>query len=138
MYLVDTSVWIGLFRQKETGAVQFFRHILEHDIPFGISSVIFQELLQGAKSESDYQRLYEYVGSQCFYHPKAEIDSYANAARIYFDCRRKGVTIRSSLDCLIAEVAIEHNLILLHDDVDFSHMVSVISDLKICSASTTA
>lgn len=135
MYLVDTSVWIGLFRQRETAAVRLFRHILERDIPFGISSVIFQELLQGAKNESDYQRLYDYVGSQCFYHPKDEIDSYANAARIYFDCRREGVTIRSSLDCLIAEIAIEHNLILLHDDVDFCHMASVISDLEIASDS---
>jgi len=60
-------------------------------------------------------------------------DSYANAARIYFDCRRKGVAIRSTLDCLIAEIAMEHNLILLHDDVDFCHMATVITDLKIRS-----
>ncbi len=133
MYLVDTSVWVGLLRQKETVAVQSFRHILECDIPFGISSVIFQELLQGAKSESDYQRLYDDVGSQYFFHPKDEIDSYANAARIYFDCRRKGVTIRSSIDCLIAEIAIEHGLVLLHDDVDFYHMAKAIGDLKACS-----
>jgi len=133
MYLVDTSVWIGLFRQKDTEAVRSFRHILERDIPFGISSVIFQELLQGAKNESDYQRLYDDVGSQYFFHPKYEVDSYANAARIYFDCRRKGVTIRSSIDCLIAEIAIEHNLILLHDDVDFYHMAKAIGDLKACS-----
>jgi len=133
MYLVDTSVWIGLFRQTETAAVHCFHKILERDIPFGVSSVIFQELLQGAKNESDYQRLYDYVGSQCFYHPKDEIDSYANAARIYFDCRRKGVTIRSTVDCLIAQVAMEHNLILLHDDVDFCHLATVIKDLKIRS-----
>ena len=130
MYLVDTSVWVGLFRQQENGAVHLLREILEQQIPFGIASVIYQELLQGAKGESDYQQLQEYLGSQIFYHPKDELESYANAARIYFDCRRKGVTIRSTIDCLIAEIAIEHDLVLLHDDADFNHMAKVVTDLK--------
>jgi predicted nucleic acid-binding protein len=134
MYLVDTSVWIGLFRQQETEAVFHLREILEQQIPFGISSVIYQELLQGAKGESDYQQLQEYLGSQHFYHPIDERESYANAARIYFDCRRKGVTIRSTIDCLIAEITIEYNLILLHDDVDFNHMANVVTGLKVSSA----
>jgi len=132
MYLVDTSVWVGLFRQQETEAVHRLREILEHSIPFGISSVIYQELLQGAKGESDYQQLQEYLGSQYFYHPKDEVESYAKAARIYFGCRRQGVTIRSTIDCLIAEIAIEHHLVLLHDDVDFNHMAKVVTDLKMC------
>jgi len=134
VYLVDTSVWIGLFRQKDTAAVQRLRIILEQDIPFGISSIIYQELLQGAKDESDYQKLQDYLSGQRFYHPEDEINSYANAARIYFDCRRKGQTIRSTIDCLIAEIAIEHKLVLLHEDADFCHMANAISDLKECSA----
>jgi len=133
MYLVDTSVWIGLFRQKETAATHRLRSILEQGISFGISSVIYQELLQGAKDESDYQQLRAYLQSQRFYHPEDAINSYANAARINFDCRRKGVTIRSTIDCLIATVAIEHKLVLLHDDMDFFHMAQVINDLKACS-----
>jgi len=134
MYLVDTSVWIGLFRQMETPVVHQLQNIIEQDIPFGISSVIYQELLQGAKSKTDYQQLRGYLETQRFYHPKDGIESYANAARIYFDCRRKGVTIRSTIDCLIAEIAIEHNLILLHDDLDFSHMANVAKGLKVFSA----
>jgi len=134
MYLVDTSVWIGLFRQTDTPAVQRLRTILEQNIPYGISSVIYQELLQGARNEADYQQLLDYLGGQHFYHPEDEIHSYANAARIYFDCRRKGLTIRSTIDCLIAEIAIEHNIVLLHDDVDFIHIANVISGLKECSA----
>jgi len=133
LYLVDTSVWIGLFRQNETAATSRLRNILEQDISFGISSVIYQELLQGAKEEPDYQKLRAYLGSQQFYHPKSNINSYISAARIYFDCRRKGVTIRSTIDCLIATVAIEHKLVLLHDDADFRHMAKVIHDLKACS-----
>ncbi|MDQ6970585.1 MAG: PIN domain nuclease [Mariprofundus sp.] len=134
MYLVDTSVWIGLFRQQDTVAVRRLRAMLEQNIPYGISSVIYQELLQGAKNEADYQQLQDYLGSQHFYHPTDEIQSYANAARIYFDCRRKGLTIRSTIDCLIAEIAIEHNIVLLHDDADFLHIAKVIVELKECSA----
>jgi predicted nucleic acid-binding protein len=46
-------------------------------------------------------------------------------------CRRKGMTIRSTIDCLIAQIAIEHDLELLHSDRDFENMVSVIPELKI-------
>jgi len=134
MYLIDTSVWIGLFRGRESAAIRQLKIILNQGIPFGISSVIYQELLQGAKGENDYNQLQTYLGSQRFYHPLDEIKSYADAARIYVDCRRHGITIRSTIDCLIAEVAIEHGLILLHDDRDFTQMASVINDLRECSS----
>jgi hypothetical protein len=50
---------------------------------------------------------------------------------MYFDCRRAGVTIRSSMNCLIARVTIEHGLALLHDDRDFEKMAEVIPDLAL-------
>jgi len=133
MYLVDTSVWIGLFRQKDTSAVRYFQEIIDNGIPFGITGVIYQELLQGAKGESDFQKLHEYLQTQKFYHPEDALESHAEAARIYFDCRRKGVTIRSTIDCLIARIALEHDLVLLHDDADYDHMARVVKGLKVSS-----
>jgi hypothetical protein len=50
---------------------------------------------------------------------------------MYFDCRRAGVTIRSATDCLIARIAIEHGLLLLHDDRDFDKMAEVVPDLTL-------
>jgi hypothetical protein len=41
------------------------------------------------------------------------------AARIFFECRRSGLTVRSAADCLIAQIAIENDLALLHNDRDF-------------------
>jgi predicted nucleic acid-binding protein len=73
----------------------------------------------------------EYLGSQTFYHPVDLVESYRKAARMYFDCRRAGVTIRSSMNCLIARVTIEHGLALLHDDRDFEKMAEVIPDLAL-------
>ncbi len=51
---------------------------------------------------------------------------YARAASIYFTCRRKGITVRSTIDCLIAQIALEHDLFLIHNDSDFDAMAPVI------------
>jgi predicted nucleic acid-binding protein len=61
-----------------------------------------------------------------FYHPKNLVDSFETAARSYFLCRKKGVTVRSTIDCLISQIAIEHNLLLLHSDRDFDAMAQII------------
>ncbi|XCN71341.1 MAG: PIN domain nuclease [Candidatus Electrothrix aestuarii] len=119
MILADTSVLIDLFKGNDNGAVRVFREIIQQEIPFGITSVIYQEVLQGAKTEKEYDTLKEYLSTQIFYHPKDPLISYAEAAEIYFTCRRKGITIRSTIDCLIAQTALEHQLFLLHNDRDF-------------------
>jgi predicted nucleic acid-binding protein len=131
MYLIDTSIWINYFRQKNTPATQYFINLLDEEFPFGITGVIYQEVLQGAASNSDFNQLGEYLGTQRFYHLKDNLRSYHAAAKIYFDCRRKGITIRSTIDCIIAQIAIENDLILLHDDIDFFQISSIIKSLKI-------
>jgi len=103
-----------------------FRMVLERSIPFGINSLIFQEVLQGAGSEKDYLTLKKYVETQRFYHLRHPIASFAEAAKIYLDCRKKGITIRSAIDCLIAQTALENDLLLLHEDSDFDLMAKVI------------
>ena len=50
---------------------------------------------------------------------------HLEAARILFDCRRKGLTVRSSTDCLIAALAMERGGVLLHDDADFDAIAKV-------------
>ena len=136
MFLVDTSVWIDLFRQHDTGPVRMLRSLIDQRLPYGITGVIFQEVLQGARSEKDFDKLREYFGTQSFYHPK-EVWSYAEAARLYADCRRRGITIRSTVDCLVACIAIEHKLTLLHSDKDYIYLAQIdprlqLADLADC------
>ncbi len=131
MYLVDTSVWLDFFRNRSTQAVKKFQEILDKNIPFGISGLIYQEVLQGADSPKDFSQLQTYLGTQKFYHPADPIRSYEKAADLYFRCRRQGITIRGTIDCLIAQIAIEQKLYLLHHDRDFTKMADVIADLKI-------
>ena len=131
MYLVDTSVWIDYLEGAETEISTSFARMLDRGYQFGITSVVYQEVLQGVSSQGEFDRLSEYLGTQRFYHPQDPVASYGEAARIYFRCRRAGVTIRSAADCLIARIAIEHDLILLHNDIDFEDIAGVIPELTL-------
>lgn len=131
MYLIDTSVWIDYFREKNNNPVRYFLEILDNKIPFGITGIIYQEILQGAKTLDDFKRLNVYLASQSFFHPKDSITSFHAAAKLYFQCRKKGFTLRSTIDCLIAQVAIEHDLILLHNDEDYRNIKRVEPSLKL-------
>ncbi len=130
MILVDSSVLIDYLEGRENSPVSRFVEVLDRGIPFGISSVTILEVLQGAATEKDFSTLHDYLGSQTVYGLKGGLESYAGAAKIFFDLRRKGMSVRSSMDCMIAQTAIEHGLLLLHNDSDFNRIAQV-SSLKI-------
>jgi hypothetical protein len=104
---------------KDNKGTKMFHQILERGIPFGIHHVIYMEVLQGAKTEKDYKTLKRYLDTQTFYNLKKGKESYAEAAKMYFKLRKGGMTVKSTMDCLIAQVAIENDLFLLHGDKDF-------------------
>jgi predicted nucleic acid-binding protein len=131
LYLVDTSVWIDYLRQEDTEGVRFFEEILDLGYPFGITPEIYQEVLQGAASEESFERLAEYLGTQRFFRLKDGVESHREAARLYFRCRRSGVTVRSTIDCIIARISIEHGLLLLHNDKDFMNMAGIVPGLRL-------
>jgi hypothetical protein len=130
MVLVDTSVLIDYLRGAENAAVRRFQQILDANLVFGISPLTYIEVLQGTRTEKDYAMVKSYLETHRFYGLLDEKDSYAAAARIYFDCRKKGITVNSTVDCLIAQTAIENDLALLHNDADFDRLRRV-APLKI-------
>lgn len=130
MILVDTSVLIDFFKGTRNDQVTALKECITRQMPFGISSVIYQEVLQGAKNKKEFELLQTYLGCQHFFNPLDPVRSYEDAARIFFTCRRKGITIRSTIDCLIAQTAIEQGLYLLHNDMDFDRIASL-TELKI-------
>lgn len=130
MILVDTSVLIDFLKGKESEKTDKLQQIIKDDIPFGINDFVYQEVLQGAKTEKEFEMLKDYLESQRFYSLKYGSKSYSNAALMFFKCRRKGITIRSTIDLLIVETAIENELYLLHDDRDFSNMAEIIKELR--------
>lgn len=133
MILVDTSILISYFKNDSSEMNVKFDQLLEMNIPFGINVNIYQELLQGAKNRNEFDKMNEYLSSIRFYDLKYGRKSYENAAKIYYTCRRKGISIRSSIDLLIAETAIENDLYLMHNDRDFDNIHKVYPELKLFS-----
>ena len=131
MILVDTSVLINYLKDQKTKAVEQFEYILDKGLTYGINTFIYQEILQGAKTDKEYNLLKEYFETIPLYYLKYGKKSYEQAALINIRCRQKGVTIRSTIDLLIVETAIENNLYLLHDDNDFINMAKIIKELQL-------
>lgn len=131
MILVDTSVVIGYLKGHQNSKVLLFDKIIARDIPFGITAFTYQEILQGARDESELVQLKEYLSTQTIYYPRSELSIYDEAAAAYYTLRRRGITLGSTLDCLIAQIAIENDLALLHDDSDFDYLAEVLPELKI-------
>jgi len=125
MVLVDTSVWIDFVRGHATGPVARLRAALDHGVGVALTSFIYQEILQGADSERSFRELEAFFGGQRYLHPLDPVASHARAARLYLECRRRGRTVRSTVDCLVAQIAIEHETALLHDDRDFEEIAKV-------------
>ncbi len=130
MYLVDTSVWIGFFRASTSPAVERLKSLVTGGVEVGVSATVLQEILQGTANQQQFEKYQRYFETQPIYLPEDPIVASIDAARIYFNCRRRGLTVRSSNDCLIAQTAVEHGLILLHDDEDFRRIGKVLKDLR--------
>jgi predicted nucleic acid-binding protein len=131
MVLVDTSVWIDLYRDRKTPPATHLGQILDRGHPFAVTPLIVQELLQGAADEREFTLLRDYFTTQRMIVPADALSTHCRAARLYFDCRRRGFTPRSSADCLIAQIAIDHQLSLLHNDRDFERIGAVTPQLKL-------
>lgn len=131
MVLVDTSVWVDFLRARPTPQVRALKELLAGEEIVGVAPTILQEILQGADSGERFEKWRKYFAALCCYVPGDPVESYVAAARLYQSCRRAGRTPRSSNDCLIARIAIEHALFLLHDDRDFEAIAAVVPELQL-------
>ena len=122
MVIVDTSVWVDVLRDgtgREAGAMT--------EAVGGDEIVLTRftqlELLQGARDEPEWGLLDESLETQTYL--EAGDQTWKDAARIYFDLRRRERTVRSPIDCCIAQLAIDHGALLLHRDRDFEEGAGV-------------
>jgi hypothetical protein len=122
MILVDTSVWIDVLGDRTGNVVRAFRSRIGNEV-IVLSRFVQLELLQGANDEHEWSRLDEYLSTQ--YYLEASQKTWRNAARIYFELRRSGTTVRSPIDCCIACVAMESQAMLLHRDRDFESIAKI-------------
>jgi len=123
--LVDSSVVIGFLRGAESASITMFAALDREPMGFALPSVVCQEVLQGARDAREWKLLEEYLAVQPRLDARDPWATHRGAARLYFECRRRGVTVRSSIDCWIAQLALEHDATLLHDDDDFEALARV-------------
>ena len=120
MVLVDTTVWVDFFAGRNLPQVGTLQALIENDEDLCLCGVILAEVLQGIRSDKDFARTKEYFGDLIFL--PMDQATFQRAAEIYRTLRKKGVTIRKPVDCMIASVAIEYDIPLLHNDRDFDHI----------------
>jgi hypothetical protein len=116
--LVDSSAWIELFRASGHPAHVTLKHHLEKGSPIATTEVVVMELLAGARSTNDRNRLRQRLLAL----PQLRLQGlpdFETAAELYRTCRRRGETVRKLIDCLIAAVVIRERATLLHNDRDF-------------------
>ena len=119
MVLIDTSVWINVFADKQGDYSQGLYEVVgERDIVLTRFQQL--ELLQGSRNEKEWRKLSNYLAGQDYL--EAQPSTWQAAARIYYSLRKKGITVRSPIDCCIAQIALERRVTLIHDDADFEQI----------------
>jgi hypothetical protein len=125
MILVDTSALVSFLRGSRTPAALLLERLETDGEPFALAHVIVQECLAGARDAREWSRLLAYLASQELLAPRDPLATHVAAARIFFDCRRRGWTVRSPVDCFVAQLAVEHGAAVLHEDRDYGVIARV-------------
>jgi predicted nucleic acid-binding protein len=128
--LVDSSVWINYFNGIPTWQTDLLDNYLSN-IPVIIGDLILIEVLQGFKSNKDYETAKDFLSVL----PFRQIGGYniaIQSAQNYRILRKSGVTVRKTIDVIIATFCIMEGLTLLHDDRYFDPMVTHFS-LKVAT-----
>ena len=117
MILVDTTVWIDFFANRNTAHAFYLSRLIEQSDDLYLCGIVLTEILQGIRNAKEHHQAEEILNSLLFLDMSRS--TYILAADIFRNLRARGITIRKTLDCMIAAVAIENNISLLHNDRDF-------------------
>lgn len=117
--IADTSVWINFFKGIESAEVSMLIHYIENDDSVYLCPTIIQEILQGIHNDKQYKKIKNYLLAFNILNDDG-IEMAISSANLYRSLKKKGITIRKSNDCLIAQYAIKYSLSVLHQDRDFN------------------
>ena len=122
--LVDSSAWINFLNGLNSAEAAFLAACIAEDRPLVIPGLVRTEVLLGARTEADALRMSRSLSAYPLV-PEATPADYERAATIYRTCRGRGYTIRSAIDCLIAQLCLRDDHELLAKDRDFDAIGSV-------------
>ena len=122
--IVDTSVWIDYFNGHPSREAQRLARAIEDGELIGIPGLVLTEILLGLKNDAEAQRIGSLLDAIDWIAEPSKAD-YAAAAEIYRACRAQGITVRSTIDCLIAQLAIREQRAVLAKDRDFAAIAKI-------------
>jgi hypothetical protein len=117
MVIVDTSVWIDFFNLVDTPQTIWLETAIRQD-EVGLTNLILCEILQGTRNDAKFDAFSQDL-RQFEVFDNGSADLAVAAARNYRTLRKKGFTIRRTINCIIATFCIENEHRLLHNDRDF-------------------
>jgi predicted nucleic acid-binding protein len=115
--LIDSTVWIDFLRGRENEVTAKLEKCIRDRDDLYCCGFIVTEVLQGIREEKEYAETRKRF-AELLYLPD-DRSTFELGATIYRELRRKGVTIRNSIDCLIAAVVVQNGVSFLENDRDF-------------------
>jgi predicted nucleic acid-binding protein len=118
MILIDSSIWIDWLSSRDTPGTKKLDALLDTPITLFICDRVLQDVLQGVRDDARVREINKQLAIfECL--DTGGVELARASAELYRGLRKKGVTVRGSIDVLIAALCIEHRLTLLHNDHDF-------------------
>ena len=129
MIVVDTTVWADWFNGRDSREVHRLDQALGRQ-DAGLVPVILTEVLQGFRSDRDFERARVLLVRLPVL--SLDLEGHAAAARLFRRLRSKGITVRGAIDCIIAQTCIAAGVELLSADLDFA-AIARHTTLRLCA-----
>lgn len=121
--LVDTSVWVDFFNDHPSPQAELLTSLIEDEVELVTCGVIVAEFFQGIRRTESLVDLESHFRFLSYVAPR-EPESYFAAASLFRQLRAQGITVRSTIDCLIARLAEENDVLLLARDRDMTAILA--------------
>jgi len=115
--IVDTTVWADYFNGVESRHSGRLDRALAEEEDVAILPLIIAEVLQGFRTETGFLKAKDLLLGLPVLVPSLEC--HVEAARLFRRLRGRGITVRGTIDCIIAQTCLEHDAELLSRDTDF-------------------
>jgi predicted nucleic acid-binding protein len=120
MIIVDSNTWADFFNGASTSHVERLDLALEEEEDLAVLPVIITEVLQGFRSENGFRRARRVLLALPVIEPT--IECHVRAANLFRSLRRRGITVRGAVDCIIAQACLDVDAELLSPDADFKRI----------------
>ena len=124
MIVVDTTVWIDFLAARGTAFDRHLAELLDADAPIALVDIVYCEILQGIRDEEACRRIRLSLRAHPILRPRG-LETFEAAANLYRTGRGRGLTIRRSVDCLIAATCLENGAEIYHNDRDFDALARI-------------